>query len=521
MRDLAGVAQRWFSGMTCGVVLLVLFALVLTGCGGAPQPTASPQPLSSPPPVPTSSPTPTPFILKLLRVEPVTGYVGDPFTVKGEGLPPGKELDVQWVTWDGSYTTQATPEGDVLFLERLYTQRRMSLGHVVPDAQGRVVVSLTVPEDYGEVHDIYLVLDGQDVGKGGFRIFRRAIIAPSEGPVGTPITITITGLGWRPFESTMAVRYDNKYTGFVSAVTTRGTATAQIRAAGPVGQRTIQITAASPGVPFLNNQQSGTAYIPNMDLQATFTVTRDAGPPPPSLQWPDPSRVALLSGGAVPKTAALPGVTASLEPSAGPTMTTTTLRAGGLAPNANVELLWAIGPKSEAQVVLPEALVLTATTAQDGSLRAPFQVTSDRGGWQWVWVVQDEKVLASVPFYVERNLVGVTPLRVKAGEKFTVQLKGGGWTELDKGVAVTYDNAYIGYACSVTSAGDITIELVATGTPGTHLVDLYPMVYRHSGPHPAEFWNFEIPQLTALQDHPGLALGYRLPIFRLAIEVVE
>ena len=129
--------------------------------------------------------------------------------------------------------------------------------------------------------------------------------------------------------------------------------------------------------------------------------------------------------------------------------------------------------------------------------------------------------MAEVPYFVDRSLVTVSPKRVKAGEAFTVHIKGIGWTELDNGVAVTYDNAYMGYACGFSSNGDITLNLIAAGPPGTHLIDLYPMLYRAGGGRATEIWNFQVPQLTALQDHPGLALGYRLPIYRLAIEVVE
>jgi hypothetical protein len=57
-----------------------------------------------------------------------------------------------------------------------------------------------------------------------------------------------------------------------------------------------------------------------------------------------------------------------------------------------------------------------------------------------VKVVQNDKVLAEVPYFVERSLVVVAPPRVRA-ESFTVQVKGIGWTELDNGFTVTYDNS--------------------------------------------------------------------------------
>ena len=52
---------------------------------------------------------------------------------------------------------------------------------------------------------------------------------------------------------------------------------------------------------------------------------------------------------------------------------------------------------------------------------------------------------------------------MKAGKPFIVELKGVGWTQLDNTVAVTYDNAYIGYACGFNSNGYVRIQLFATG----------------------------------------------------------
>ena len=120
--------------------------------------------------------------------------------------------------------------------------------------------------------------------RGGFRILRSAAITPSEGPVGTPITVTVKGLSWRGFEQFMALRYDNKYTGEISAVTTKGTAVFQFRAAGPAGKHVIQLnnsTAYAPGA-YLNTQQSPQAYIYShldnlQEFRFTFNVTKDAG----------------------------------------------------------------------------------------------------------------------------------------------------------------------------------------------------------------------------------------------------
>ena len=83
---------------------------------------------------------------------------------------------------------------------------------------------------------------------------------------------------------------------------------------------------------------------------------------------------------------------------------------------------------------------------------------------------------------------------------------------------MTYDNAAMGYACGFNSNGDITINLIASGEPGTHLIDLYPAIYKGKDRVP---WNYQTPFLTSAQDFPALSVGYRLPAYRLAIEVIK
>ncbi|MBI4336372.1 MAG: hypothetical protein HY683_00885 [Chloroflexi bacterium] len=499
---------------------------LLVACSGEPQ--KGPQ-AQSPATTPTQQGAvqdPAPVALKLLKVEPVQGYIREPLTVTGEGLPPGKTVQFEWGTHKGTYATEVSRK-TIRFLERSFVEKRVPLGKAVADAQGRVTATFATPEDYGEAHDIYAVVGGQDVAIGEFRVLRSATMWPTEGPIGTPITITVTGMGWEPSENTMAVLYDNKYTGLVTAVTTRGTAVVRVRAAGPDGLHTIQLAGAISGTPSLGLQQSPASHIA-MDHSWTFEVTKDAGAPPNTLDWPSGSRVSTLSD-AIPKVMvggvpAAQGSKAGLEAPYGPVLSQTTLWARGLPPNDEVELVWVtprskrVGSNGRSETETP---LRKATTDADGSLRATIQVPDTLGGWHVVKAVSGDKVLVEAPFFVQQSLVDVSPRRVKAGQTFTVQLKGVGWTDLDNAVAITYDNAYVGYACGLSCSGDITVDLVATGGPGTHLIDLYPTVSRAKGNYPPEDWSFQLPFLTALQDHPGQALGYELPIFRLAIEVVQ
>jgi hypothetical protein len=426
-----------------------------------------------------------------------------------------------WATVDGSYQMTATSE-NIQFNKRVFKETRMSVGKARTGADGTLNATFATPEDYGEVHDVFLTVDGKDVARAGFRIMRQISITPESGPIGTPITIKVTGLGWTQFTNTIAVRYDNHPTGIITAVTTRGTTIGSIRASGGVGKHVLDIGHGARGAPFLNNQQSGTANVP--DWRFSFTVTDAATMPSDSLEFPDPARLAGNTQAAPVTTVSgkvtTPVIHGSFSPASGPILSTPTLTATGASPNAEVELFFI---SARGNRVNPSGWSLNETSlgkfraAADGTLKATITIPDDLGGWHVVSAVSGASLLAEIPFFVEHSLLEVTPRQVKAGEQFTVHLKGIGWTELDNGVAITYDNAYIGFACGFNSNGDATINLVATGGPGIHLIDLYPMIYQGHGEPP---WGYQEPLLSFKVDAPGLGLGYNLPTYRLAIEIV-
>ena len=164
----------------------------------------------------------------------------------------------------------------------------------------------------------------------------------------------------------------------------------------------------------------------------------------------------------------------------------------------------------------------TATPSSGGSLQTQITVPDGLGGWHVVQLIQDGHMMSQIPYYVKESVVGqgVSPSVVQEGQPFTVHLKGVGWTQLDNTVGVDYDNSYIGYGCGFNSNGDVLLHLHATGGPGTHLIDIYPMLYTLS-PSFANTPYGMVPVLTYAQDDPGLALGYQLPAIRLAITVVK
>jgi len=161
-----------------------------------------------------------------------------------------------------------------------------------------------------------------------------------------------------------------------------------------------------------------------------------------------------------------------------------------------------------------------ATAAADGTLQSKITIPDGLGGWHVVQLLQGGKVMAQVPYYVQRSIFSVPRLVVKEGQVFQVHLKGLGWTQLDNTIAVDYDNSYVGYGCGFNSNGDVVLNLVATGGPGTHIIDGYPLLYTQQPSYANTPYGMQ-PFLSYATDEPALALGYQLPAIRLAITVVK
>ena len=507
MNTALGMGRRTFAGMSAGSLLL---GLLRPSAASAEAPQSA---TAAAPDAPAAA-------VKPLTVTPVSGYIGETFAVAGDGLPASAPVQFLWVTADGEYSTQVYSE-TIEFYERKYTEKRVLLGEAITDAEGRVAATFPVPDDYGEVHDLFAVVGGEDVARGGYRILPEFVVSPLEGAVGTPITVKAKGIGIKVWENTWGVTYDNKYTGFITAVTTRGTAAAGFRAAGPVGKHTIDIWHAGQAVPYINWEQSPQAHIPVFNV--TFEVSKDGIAPPLTLEEPrgpavTPATIAITTASSeVVGTSG--SVSATISPASGAVLSPVTLRATTLPANTPINVIWATARGSRTSGLgwgLAEIPLGTVTTDRNGVLTLPFQIPDDLGGWHTVKLVKGDQILAEAAYRVQPNLVEVTPTRVKVGDPFQIHIKGVGWTELDNIYAVTYDNAYIGFACGFNSSGDMTVNLHASGAPGVHLIDFYPTVYQGHGKPP---WLYDTPLLTFSDDHPGLALGYRLPAFRLAINV--
>ena len=478
----------------------------------------------SPLPGPVADPAQPSNNMGILDVTPDQGVAGAPVTISGSQLPPNAQVELTWSTANATWLVQTEPD-TVNYLGRSDTLLAVVLATTTTGGRGSFRLSLKAPADWGGVHDIYAVVNGTEVAHGGFIMLRTVTVSPRSGPVGAPITITYSGLGPSFYTGGASLLYDNHYVGELMANWTRGTARATIRAAGPVGKHTIQIGNAISYM-YLNVPQSPIPY--TNGAKVTFTVTQGAVAPAPSIDWPVDvaptvsARTTLATSGLAVNT----NVTAALASSIGPVDTNVALTASGLSTASPVSLVWStvVGNRVDCASTCWAFASTPLGTASPvgGSLNTTITVPDGLGGWHVVQLMQNGQMVAQAPFYVEESVVGqgVSSLVVKEGQSFTIHLKGVGWTQLDNTVGVDYDNSYIGYGCGFNSNGDVLLHLNATGGPGVHLIDMYPMLYSLS-PSFADTPYGMVPVLTYARDYPGLALGYHLPAIRLAITVIK
>ena len=462
-----------------------------------------------------------------LKTTPDIAVAGTMTTISGTGLPANKQVSLTWSTANVDWLVDARPDS-VDYLGRKTTKFPVLLATAQTDAAGAFSIKIPAPHDWGGLHDIYAVVDGIQVAKGGFLIARSATMTPKKGPIGTPITITYSGLGSSLYEGSVALNYDNKFAGQLTANWSRGVAVAHIRASGPVGKHVIYLD-DSVTFGYMNIPQSPNPWA--VSKKFIFTVTKDDGRPAAQIDWPmnmKPTMSPTTTLNAVKMAAGATTANASLSVTSGQILTKVDVSAGGLTPNTPVSLQWAtvVGNRVNCTGTcwaFSSIPLGTATAAADGTLKTKITVPDGLGGWHAVQLVQGSTTMAQVPFFVKRSFASAQPisdLTLHAGQHFTIHLKGLGWTQLDNTIAVDYDNAYMGYGCGFNSQGDTVLDMVATGAPGTHLIDMYPLLYTQQ-PSYANTPYGMIPMLSYASDLPGLALGYQLPAMRLAITVVK
>ena len=374
------------------------------------------------------------------------------------------------------------------------------------DKAGRISARFVAPEDFGFLHDIVVQQGNRLLTQTAFNLDMTArIVGATSGPIGTPIEVEVQGIGWRELEGSWVLLYDNKYTGFMSAVTTSGTARFNVPATGHVGLHILEILHTDFGSPYRNTQQSPVPDRPQFKLEFTITPGAPVLPPPPAAAGADAGALAAAAGRARRDAGLLRHRSAGRGRGRG-------LRARqdlhaqlehrGRQPHDRPRLGGGRasdrrghgGRRPAAPNSASRCRTISAACTTSGSTSA----AAKKQGAYWI-------MPTALPLDVARGPAGTT---------FRIHLKGVGWSETANIYTVVYDNAISGYACAFNSQGDIEIIMQATGEPGWHFIDLYPAIYKGKETRPN---NYRLPQLTFADDHPG----EDLPRFRFAFEITR
>lgn len=445
----------------------------------------------------------------VLTFTPNRGPVGTTVEATASGLGANARYDFVWATAEPRWRTD---DGHFQGMDATKTQRVMQ--QVTADAAGQATFTFTVPKDFGYVHNTALVAGDQEAAKQGFTVTPQLSIAPTSGPVGTPITVSVTGLGYNFYQSGWHLMYDNHQTGWVTGITTQGSATFIIPATGNVGPHLLQLL-SGPRRPYLNIEQSPN-YQPAMAYHehTTFTITPGAALTPVDAaeqtlprtagHQVDGSAPAIFldfTSGTVGSPIHLQGVNYPADTEVA--LSYTTVRGNRISGGGweTAEVPWG-----------------TVRTDASGRFDITKPTPDDLAGARTISATAGD-VSATVDYTITPNVVSLTPSRVTPGQTLQLTLKGTGWSDTGNIYTAVMDNSYFGYACGFNTNGTIVVNFTAPVQPGWHYLDLYPSIYEgESGATTRTTSNdhFQLPMLNAI-DHPGEVL----PAFHLAFEVVE
>ncbi len=443
----------------------------------------------------------------VLTFSPNSGPVGTDVVATASGLPANATLDFVWATAEARWLVE-----DGHFYGQDADATQGVLQSVVSDKDGNASFTFTVPTDFGYVHNTTLVQGDEIVARQGFTLTPELSLSPTSGPLGTPITVTVTGLGFNFYQSGWHLMYDNAQTGWVTGSPTQGSATFTSPRPGTRGHTCSSSCLDRAG----RTSTSTVAELPTaMAYHEHATIHHTPGPavtPPdaadqtlPRIEGqhaagPGPAIVVDFASGIVGSPIRLTGVNYPAE-------TTVQLSYSSVRGNR-------ISGGGWETVDVPWGSVKTDAA---GGFDMTWPTPDDLAGARTITAAAGD-VSATVDYTITPNVEALTPMQVAAGETFQLVLKGTGWSDTGNIYTVVIDNSYFGYACGFNTNGTIIINFTAPLEPGWHYLDLYPSIYQGTSDVPTTTTSndhFQLPMLNAI-DHPG----EELPAFHLAFEVV-
>jgi hypothetical protein len=166
-----------------------------------------------------------------LSLDTTQGPVGARTTLHGAGFPANTSLQMAWQTYAGS---RVSGNG--------FEPQEQQLGAVKVGADGRIESPITVPDDLGGLHGLAL-RDGDKMLARAFFVIETSIvsISPTSGPVGTPVTIHLKGVGWTEYDNIYIATYDNAYMGYACGFNSQGDVVINFHATGAPGLHIIDL----------------------------------------------------------------------------------------------------------------------------------------------------------------------------------------------------------------------------------------------------------------------------------------
>jgi len=166
-----------------------------------------------------------------VAISPTQGAVGTRARLHGEGLPASAALQVVWQTATGS---QVSEEG--------FTPKENILATVKVGDDGRLDMPLTIPDDLGGLHSVTLREGDKAIAAMHFVIETSIVsMTPTSGPVGTPVTIHLKGVGWTEYDNIYVATYDNGYMGYACGFNSQGDVVINFKASGAPGPHLIDL----------------------------------------------------------------------------------------------------------------------------------------------------------------------------------------------------------------------------------------------------------------------------------------
>jgi hypothetical protein len=434
-----------------------------------------------------SMPTPEEGFRGILKCEPEEAKVGEEVEITGRDLPAEAEFKLIWRTHSVDWEIERNSDGVLWqkFFGFNHQEKQDIVASVETDEEGQFRRPIEIPEDFGGLHDLYLVSSEKRINKVGVRIIRSFEVSPTSGPLGTTITVTAHGLPLPAANfvdnSIFHIYYDNKYTGLISPVTPDGTCEVNIPATGQPGTHIVDVERSQFGNAHSYRQTHiGLTPLPGTpDLSWEFELTEGEPilPPPIDEQIPDS---VPRSDGELPDDGQ-PCLTTDYW--AIPVNNSLKVSGSGFPGDTEVKLIW---PELEGSNIREESfeernsVIVKEKTESDGSLEAkmkPAPKTVQGGPHPIHAFVGGEKVATTsalvLPVFQE-----LSRKKGSVGDQITINAQGVGWNEIWNQVTILYDNSFIGYACGGDIPGIIEAKIRATGKPGWHLIDIYPTIQK-------------------------------------------